>query len=194
MEITKTFYPKNRKQWREWLRKNHKSAPDIWLIYYSKSSGKPRVPYNDAVEEALCFGWIDSTMKPVSEGCFAQRFSPRRKNSKLSELNKERVRRLIKARKMTRVGLESIQQHLDEKAKKSPGSDKFRKFIMPKDILKELKADALVWKNFQQFPEHYKQIRVGWIDGSRNRPEAFQKRLQYFLEMTAKNKKFGMVQ
>ena len=67
MEITKTFYAKNRKEWRQWLRKNYKTEKDIWLIYYNKESGKPRVAYNDAVEEALCFGWIDSTAKKIDK-------------------------------------------------------------------------------------------------------------------------------
>jgi uncharacterized protein YdeI (YjbR/CyaY-like superfamily) len=89
MEISKLLYAKDRNSWRKWLEKNHAKAKDIWLVYYKKSSGKKRIPYNDSVEEALCFGWIDSTMKNVDDICFAQRFSPRRKNSTLSELNKE---------------------------------------------------------------------------------------------------------
>ena len=66
MQLGKTLYVKNRNQWRSWLEKNHQTTPEIWLIYYKKHSGKPRIPYNDAVEEALCFGWIDSTVKPVA--------------------------------------------------------------------------------------------------------------------------------
>src|SRR5437867_3892694 len=114
---------KTRKQWRSWLARNHRSASEIWLIYYKKDSGKPRIPYNAAVEEALCYGWIDSTVKRIDNERIAQRFSPRRKNSGLSEMNKERVRRLIKAKKMTRFGLESIRQHLDQNAQVS-GSQK----------------------------------------------------------------------
>ena len=94
--------------------KNHSKESEIWLIYYRKSSGKPRISYNDAVEEALCFGWIDSTAKPVDDVSWAQRFTPRRKNSKLSELNKERVRQMIKAKKMTKFGLEKIKHEMHE--------------------------------------------------------------------------------
>jgi uncharacterized protein YdeI (YjbR/CyaY-like superfamily) len=193
MKIGKTFYASNRKQWRSWLAKNHRSEPEIWVIYYKKNSGKPRVPYNDAVEEALCYGWIDSTAKPVDAKCYAQRFSPRRKNSQLSELNKERVRRLIKAKKMTRFGLESLQHHMEKKVGASKQSSKLKKFIIPEDIILALKSDSAVWKNFKRFPESYKHIRTGWIDGVRNRPEVFNQRLNYFLKMTAKNKMFGMV-
>ena len=194
MEVGKTLYVSNRKQWRTWLAKNHRSIPEIWLVYFKKHSGKPRIPYNDAVEEALCYGWIDSTLKPNNEESYFQRFSPRRKNSRLSEMNKERVRRLIKAKKMTPFGLESIRHHLDKKSDRSSGSPNLKKFTMPKDILESLKADPIMWKNFSKFPASYKRIRIGWIDASRHRPDESKKRLQYFLKMTRKNKKFGMVQ
>lgn len=94
MEIGKTLYVINRKKWREWLRKNHKNEKDIWLIFFKKESGKPRLPYNDAVEEALCYGWIDSIVKKNDGEKFAQRFSPRKKNSFLSDMNKERICKL----------------------------------------------------------------------------------------------------
>jgi uncharacterized protein YdeI (YjbR/CyaY-like superfamily) len=194
MNLGKTLYVKNRNQWRSWLSKHHRSSSEIWLVYYKKNSGKPRIPYNDAVEEALCYGWIDSTLKPIDEECYAQRYSPRRKNSALSELNKERVRRLIKARKMTRFGLESIRHHMDGESKRSFLPRNLKTFTLPHDILKELKADPVVWRNFSAFPEHYKVIRVGWIDASRHRPHIFKVRLGYFIKMTAKNKRFGMVQ
>ena len=193
MKIGKTFYAADKKQWRTWLTKNHRSEPEIWLIYYKKNSGKPRIPYNDAVEEALCYGWIDSTTKLNDEISYLQRFSPRRKNSNLSEMNKERVRRLIKSKKMTRFGLVSIRHHLENGSKNGTPSLVLKRFNIPEDILNELKADPVTWKNFKQFPESYKRIRTGWIDGSRHRPAEFTKRLHYFLKMTAKNKMFGMV-
>jgi uncharacterized protein YdeI (YjbR/CyaY-like superfamily) len=123
-----------------------------------------------------------------------QRFSPRRKNSQLSELNKERVRRLIKEGKMTSEGLESIKKHLE--IDKNGNDDNLvpKEFTPPDDILNELKNDPAVWENFQRFPAYYKTIRVAWIDGARIRPEEFTKRLKYFMKMTLKNKKFGSMQ
>jgi uncharacterized protein YdeI (YjbR/CyaY-like superfamily) len=198
MEIGKTLYAKNREAWRKWLKKNHLREPEIWLVNYKKNSGKSRVPYNDAVEEALCFGWIDSIAKPVDDISWAQRFTPRRKNSRLSELNRERVRRLIKAKKMTKYGLEKIKHELHEDSKSAAGgikkNPKLNHYVLPADILKILKADPVVWKNFKKFPESYKRIRLGWIDNSRNRPDAFKTRLNYFIKMTAKNKRFGTLQ
>ncbi len=182
MKLGKTLYVTNRKAWRAWLAKHHGKEKEIWLVYYRKPSGKPRIPYNDAVEEALCYGWIDSTVKKIDEESNAQRFTPRRSNSPLSEMNKERVRRLIKEGKMTPAGLLAA------------GDISTEKFSISSDILKALKADKEIWHNFQRFPESYRRIRVGWIEGARKRPEEFDKRLNYFLKMTAKNKKFGMVQ
>src|SRR6059058_4752700 len=113
MEIGTTLYVKDRRQWRSWLARHHQTAPEIWLIYYKKHTGQPRIPYNDAVEEALCYGWIDSIVQRVDDARTVQRFSPRRPKSFLSETNKERVRRLLKAKKMTRVGLEKIQTQMN---------------------------------------------------------------------------------
>jgi uncharacterized protein YdeI (YjbR/CyaY-like superfamily) len=179
MNIGKTLYVKTRSEWRTWLEKNYDREKDIWLIYYRKASGKPRIAYNEAVEEALCFGWIDSIVKKVDEDSFAQRFSPRRPKSNWSILNLERMKRLIKDGLMTPVGLTYY-----------PGETEF---TIAADILKELKSDKEVWKNFQKFDKSYQVIRIGFIEGARTRPEEFQKRLRYFLKMTKQNKSFGMV-
>jgi len=193
MNITETLYVVDREQWRDWLAENHRSTDEIWLIYYKKKNGNPRIPYNDAVEEALCFGWIDSTYKTLDEDRYVQRFSPRRKNSKLSEMNKERIRRLLMERKMTPAGLESIRHHLDGDIESIDHNSVFSEFKIPADILKELKADPEVWEIFNNFPDHYKRIRIGYIEGARERSEEFNKRLRYFLKMTGKNKTFGMI-
>jgi len=194
MEITDTLYVTNRVQWKSWLEENHSSAKEIWLIYYRKHTGKPRISYNDSVDMALCYGWIDSTVKLLDIDRTVQRFSPRRKKSELSEMNKERVRRLIKSGEMTQFGLEKIKHHLEYAVKDKVQKQLFKEFIIPADILNELKNDPIVWQNFKQFPDHYKTIRTGWIDGARKRPEEFQKRLRYFIKMTRKNKMYGLVQ
>jgi len=186
MEIGKTLYITNRKDFRVWLKKNHKTEKEIWLIYFKKNSGKPRILYNDAVEEALCFGWIDSIIKKIDDEKFAQRFSPRKKNSQLSDLNKERIRRLIKQKKMTVSGLKAISHAFNDKTIDE-------KFIIASDILKGLKSNKIVWQNFIYFPESYKRIRIGWIESARSRPEIFNTRLNYFIKMTEKNKMYGMV-
>jgi hypothetical protein len=92
----RTLYVHRVSDWRAWLRKHHSTAREIWLVYYRKASGKPRISHSDAVDEALCFGWIDSTARPLDADRWAQRFTPRRKGSPTSELNKARARRLVR--------------------------------------------------------------------------------------------------
>ncbi|MBP1657589.1 MAG: hypothetical protein H6Q31_2190 [Bacteroidetes bacterium] len=188
MKLGTTLTVFTRKEWRAWLKAHHDTEREIWLVYYKKSSGKSRIPYNDAVEEALCYGWIDSTLKPIDGEKYAQRFSPRRPGSNLSALNKERVRRLIRSRKMTRIGLARIEHTFREHK-----TEKKEHFTLPPDIRSALKQDPVVWKNYRAFPESYRRIRIGWIDGSRERQQVFDTRLRYFIRMTAKNKTFGMV-
>lgn len=179
MEITKTLHVTDRKEWRRWLRANYKKEKDIWLVYYKKATGKPRIEYNDAVEEALCFGWIDSTIKNLDEERSAQRFSPRKPKSPYSPANKERLRKLLKGGKVIKEVREGLAGILEEE------------FEIPQDILQEIKANKEAWKNFQNFSDAYKRIRIGFIHGARDRPQEFKKRLRYFIKMTEKNKLFG---
>jgi uncharacterized protein YdeI (YjbR/CyaY-like superfamily) len=179
MKITKTLHITDRKDWRRWLREHYKKEKEIWLVYYKKASGKPRIEYNDAVEEALCFGWIDSIVKSLDKERSAQRFSPRKSGSKYSPANKERLRKLLGQRKV----IKEVRQTLGDLAEE--------KFEIPKDILKEIKANQEAWKHFQKFSDAYKRIRIGFIDGARKRPEEFKKRLRYFIKMTEKNKQYG---
>jgi uncharacterized protein YdeI (YjbR/CyaY-like superfamily) len=183
MKIGQTIYVADRKAWRSWLKKNSSSKKEIWLIYFKKHSGMPRIPYNDAVEEALCFGWIDSIAKSIDDNRFAQRFTPRRPGSSISDLNMERIRKMIEKGRMAPAGLKTIEN-----------IDLNRKFKIPKDIADALKSSREAWKNFRKFPLHYKRIRVSWIESARERPEMFQRRLKYFIKMTAQNKRFGMMQ
>ncbi|MFH1448754.1 MAG: YdeI/OmpD-associated family protein [Candidatus Micrarchaeota archaeon] len=185
MELGKTLYVSDRRAWRSWLAKNHDKEREIWLVYLKKHTGKPRIPYNDAVEEALCFGWIDSTVKRVDAEKFAQRFSPRRARSELSQMNKERVRMLIEQKKMTDTGLKAIAHAYDSNSEH--GNVK-----VSKGVMKALRENPEAWGYFQNFPESYKRIRIAYIESRRRQGrEAFQKSLRNFVRMTAKNKRFG---
>lgn len=108
MNLGETLYVTDPKEWRRWLSKNHKDKEEIWLIYYKKSSGKPTISYEDAVRQALCFGWIDSTEKSIDEEKFAGRFSPRKPKSNLSESNVKRVKELTESGEMTEAVLKAI--------------------------------------------------------------------------------------
>jgi uncharacterized protein YdeI (YjbR/CyaY-like superfamily) len=179
MEITKTLHVTIRKDWRDWLKRNYKTEKEIWLVYYKKGTGKPRIEYNDAVEEALCFGWIDSLVKRLDEERMVQRFSPRSPKRPYSQANKERLRALVEQGKIIKDVLDSLGDVLTEK------------FKIPPDILKAIQANKVAWKNFQKLSDSYKRIRIAFIDSARKRPVEFQKRLRYFIEMTEKNKRFG---
>jgi uncharacterized protein YdeI (YjbR/CyaY-like superfamily) len=189
MKLGETLYATTRKEWRSWLKEHHTTEKEIWLVFYKKQTGKPRIPYNDAVEEALCYGWIDSTVKKLDDDGFAQRFTPRKQGSKskLSETNKARIRRLVKQKRMTVAGLAAVKHLLDDPSETEA-------IVIAPDILDALQEDKTTWEHFQNFPDSYKRIRIGWIEMARTRPQIFEQRLRYFLTMTGKNKRFGMVQ
>ena len=183
MKLGKTLYVTNSKAWRTWLSQHHNKEREIWLVYAKQHTGKPRIGYSDAVEEALCFGWIDSTAKRIDENFYAQRFSPRKSTSQWSQQNIERVRRLVKLRKMTPAGLAAI--------KNPEALLKTKKVEIAPDILKALKQERQVWTNFQKFPDDYKRIRIAFIESRRKRGvEEFQQSLDYFLKQTKKNRQF----
>ncbi|HUV79449.1 MAG TPA: YdeI/OmpD-associated family protein [Candidatus Bathyarchaeia archaeon] len=168
-----------RTEWRNWLKKNFKTESEAWLVYYKKGTGKPRIQYNDAVEEALCFGWIDSIVRKLDYNSVIQKFSRRSLKSKYSQANKVRLRSLVKERKVQKEVLKSLGAILKEK------------YVMPNDIILSVKANRLAWKNFQKYSPQYQEIRIAFIDGARKRPNEFAKRLNYFIKMTEENKVIG---
>lgn len=179
MEITQTLYVTDAKAWREWLEANYKTEKEIWLVYYKQGTGKPRIPYNDAVEQALCFGWIDSIIKKMDEESSAQRFSPRKNKSRYSQANIERLRYLVARGLVIDKVLLGLGEVLEQE------------FVFPEDILDAIRADEQAWDNYQNFSDTYKRIRIAFIDTARKRPEEFQKRLNNFIRKTHQNKTFG---
>ena len=174
-----TFYVADREAWRQWLAANYRTAGEIWLIYPRKHTGVPRIPYNDAVEEALCFGWIDSITRGIDDERYAQRFTPRQPRSTFSQTNKERLRRLIVQGKVIPEVLATVRDVVAEP------------FHFPADIAAALQADEQTWANFQAYSGPYQRIRVAYVDGARNRPVEFKKRLRHLLRMTEKDRQFG---
>lgn len=175
----KLLYVAERGAWRAWLEQHYRSEKDIWLVYYKKHTGKPRLEYNDAVEEALCFGWIDSIVRSLDDDRYAQRFSRRQPKRPYSQANKERLRALAAQGKVAEDVLATLGDMFD-----AP-------FEIPPDILQAVRDNPQAWAHFQQFSEAYIRIRVGFIEAARRRPQEFEKRLAHFIEMTAKNKQFG---
>lgn len=170
------FYSPDREVWRKWLRENFDKKSEVWFIFPMKESGEESMLYNDAVEEALCFGWIDSTIKHIDEVHRAQRFTPRRKGSPYSRPNVERLIWL------------NERSLLHEKVQNEVLPLISEEYVYPLDIIEEIKKDSSAWEYFQSFSEPYKRIRVAYIDASRDRPEEFEKRLNHFIERTAQGK------
>jgi uncharacterized protein YdeI (YjbR/CyaY-like superfamily) len=184
MEFSEVIYPVNRGEWRAWLEEHHPHKTEVWLRTYNKASGKPSLPYDDMVEECLCFGWIDSTVKKYCEESKVQRITPRRKKSFLSELNRQRVWKLQQLGLMTPAGIEPIRDQIG-----SPDAP----LEIPDWILERLQTDPQVWDNFQAFPHFYKRLKIGWVAEirGRSRQEEARKRLEYLIKMTRTGKRYG---
>lgn len=176
MTTYKTLNIKTRAEWRNWLKQNFDRENEVWLVYAKKLSGEERIQYNDAVEEALCFGWIDSTNKTLDKDHTIQRFTPRQSKSGYSQPNKERLNWLAENNLIHHSILKTVQEIIS------------KEFVFPKDILDEIKKDKITWKNYIKFSEPYKRIRIAYIDGARKRPEEFTKRLTNFIQKTRDNK------
>ena len=179
MNITKTLYVTTVTEWHDWLAANFDKEKDIWLVFPSKESGNPRIPYNDSVEVALSFGWIDSQVKHLDEHSSAQRFTPRKPGSEYSQANKERLKLLVKEGSLHPSLKEAVARVLQSE------------FVFPDDILKTIKENKKAWENYKQFSPSYRRIRIAYIDGARNRPEEFRKRLNNFIKKTEQNKVIG---
>jgi uncharacterized protein YdeI (YjbR/CyaY-like superfamily) len=179
MNITNTLYLTDRAEWRKWLIEHYRTEQEIWLVYYRKETGKARIPYEDAVKEALCFGWIDSTVRSIDQERFAQKFSQRNPKSPYSQANKERLKTLIDQGLVA----EDVRQNLRDVDPE--------KFEFPADISQALQANPAAWENFQRYSASYRRIRVAFIDGARDRPQEFEKRLNYLVRMCEKDKQFG---
>jgi uncharacterized protein YdeI (YjbR/CyaY-like superfamily) len=188
----KQFHPKSRKAWRDWLQKNHAISEGIWFVYYKKETGKPRVNYDEAVEEALCFGWIDSLPRKLDEQRSMLKFTPRKPKSVWSELNKMRVEKLIDEKRMMPPGLEKI-----ERAKKDGSwhtltviDEQAKKNILPADLEKALQKNKKALENFLAFSLSYRKQFLSWIDSAK-KSETRNARIQQTVLMAAANKKPG---
>lgn len=191
MKISKSYYPKNCSEWRDWLIKNHSEENEIWVIYYKKHTNMPRVSYDDAVEQALCFGWIDSTVKKIDDEKYCQRFTPRNDKSQWSDLNKKRVAKLIKSGLMTETGLKKI-----EAAKNNGMWDKKRvsdKTIeMPIEFTNELKKSKKANEFYTELSPSHKKRYLAWIALAKKK-ETRIRRAKKAISMLANNQKLGMV-
>jgi uncharacterized protein YdeI (YjbR/CyaY-like superfamily) len=180
-----------RNDFRHWLEYHHDKEDGIWLIYYKKKSGIPSISYEEAVMEALCFGWIDSKVQSIDELRYKQVFTPRRRKSVWSETNKKRVQILIDANMMTPAGMKLI-----DDAKKSGmwemGYPAKKTDKIPTGLETALLANPLAWENFNNFAPSYRDIYINWILAAK-RPETIQNRIEVVVKNSLMNKKPGIV-
>lgn len=180
MEVRNLLDALNRDELRKWLQEHYSTETECWVIV---KRGRPKDDgtfwYIDAVEEAMCFGWIDSTTKKLNSGETAQKLAPRRKGSVWSELNKERCRRMEKIGRMTDAGRAVLPDM------------SLSNFKIDEDILKGLQADTQVWENFLKFPSLYQRVRIDTIQIKKKQPELFQSRLQKLIKNTRQGIMYG---
>jgi uncharacterized protein YdeI (YjbR/CyaY-like superfamily) len=186
----KKLYVTNREQWRNWLREHHGGEGGVWLVFYKKETRKPTIGYEDAVEEALCFGWIDSIIKKIDETKYVRKFTPRKDKSKWSALNRKRANKMIKEGRMTDVGLAKIKT-----ARKTGLWEKDDRprisFDVPPELAKALAENKKAKENFDKLAPSYRRQYIGWIAVAK-RAETKKRRIKESIALLEKGKKLGM--
>jgi len=187
----KEIYLPTRAAWRKWLRDNHdREEKGIWLVFYKKGSGKPSLDYEESVEEALCFGWIDSIIKRIDEERYCRKFTPRKETSAWSPTNRRRAEKIIRDKRMTTFGLAKIMA-----AKKlgrwemdtRPGID----LEIPRELSKALERDKQAKEFFAQMAPTHQNHFIGWITTAK-RPETRERRLKESLALLKRGKRLGL--
>jgi uncharacterized protein YdeI (YjbR/CyaY-like superfamily) len=178
------------KEWREWLSQNYDQSEGIWLVYYKKESDQPTLDYEESVEQALCFGWVDSIIRKIDEEKYARKFTPRKDTSKWSVSNKKRVERLIKNNLMAEPGMAKIRA-----AKKNGMWDKPDRPEMPSELPIELsaalKSNSKAKQNFDALAPTHKKHYIAWIAFAK-KPETRRKRVTEAVALLEKNEKLGL--
>jgi uncharacterized protein YdeI (YjbR/CyaY-like superfamily) len=180
----KTFYAKDQKAWRAWLKKNHSKEKSVWLILFKKKSSTPSVYYPEAVDEALCFGWIDSKPNKRDEESYFQFFAKRNSKSNWSKINKEKVAKLMKLGKMGKAGLEMVT--LAKKTGTWDALNEVEEIVIPDDLQKAFSKSKIAATNFGAFPRSTKKGILDWILSAK-RPETRQKRIDETVSLAKKN-------
>jgi len=156
------IYLQNAHAWRNWLSENHEKQKGVWLVYYKKHTGKPRVPYNEAVEEALCFGWIDSIVKRLDDERYMQKFTPRNPKSKWSASNKKRIEKLIGLGTMTGSGMRLV-EIAKRNGKWDEETDAQKDFAFSEELRKFLKSNKKAFPRFTALPPSHQKQYTQWV-------------------------------
>ena len=180
----KTFDARTRERWRGWLETHHASESEVWLIFHKKHTGKPSVTYDDAVDEALCYGWIDSLIKRIDDNRYARKFTPRKADSTWSTANVERYTALEAAKRLAAPGIA-------RSPRGRPVVDAPKHATIPAYIEKALKQDARAWKFFESLAPSHRRLYLAWIDSAK-REETRQHRLRQAIDKLRAGHKPGL--
>ncbi len=178
------YYAKDRETWHNWLLKNHEIKKSVWLIYYKPVSGKTRVSYDDAVDEAICFGWIDSKPNKLDEMRSLQFFAPRNPKSNWSKVNKKRVERLIEQERIYPAGMAVIEQA--KQNGKWDALNEVEENVIPEDLMKALSKNKIAMDYFMAFPKSSKKNILEWIYNAKQE-ETRKKRITETVMLAADN-------
>lgn len=187
----KKIYIQDTAEWRSWLQANHEKAEEIWLVFYKKETGLPSIPYEDAVEQALCFGWIDSLIKKLDENQYARKFTPRREGSKWSASNKKRVKKMIDSGMMTPHGMKLVESAKRigtwDKPEKKPDLD----FKIHPEFTKALQDNPEAQESFNNLPPTHQKQYITWI-GIAKRRDTRERRIKQSIDLLKQGRKLGL--
>lgn len=186
----KQLYVPNRDKWREWLGRHYATERGIWLVFYKKGTSKPTIDYEAAVEESLCFGWIDSIIKKIDDEKYVRKFTPRKDKSYWSELNKKRAEKMIKAERMTAAGLVKIEAAKKNRLWGQTGRPHISLDI-PSEFAQALDTNKRAQENFEKLAPSYRKHYIGWIQSAK-RDETKKKRIRESIFLLAKGKRLGL--
>ena len=190
IEAAKGQWMSDSRQWRAWLAENHATAKEIWLLFHKKHTGKPGLTYVEALEEALCFGWIDGILKRIDDEKHVIRFSRRRKNSIWSQQNKGRVRKLIEQGRMTEAGLARIKE-AKANGQWAKAAEREDVTIIPAELTEALAEDEQARQHFERLaPSHRRQF-IYWV-ATATRDETRRKRIAETIALLSRRKTLGL--
>ena len=194
--LSETLLMAKRDQWRAWLAKNHKTEKKVWLIYFKKRARQASIAYEDSVEEALCFGWIDSLIRRLDDDQYARLFTPRIDHKNWSEMNKKRIAKLIQEGRMTAAGLAKASyliedNHAAAKKETRVAAKKGRSLTVPDYMRQALLANKSALENFDNLAPSYQRHYIGWITSAK-KEETRQRRLAEAIGLLARNLKLGL--
>ena len=189
--MTKTFIASNGAEWRAWLVDHHAQEQEIWLVYFKAASGQPSIDYETSVEEALCYGWIDSIIQKIDNEKYARKFNPRRPGSFWSATNKRRMEKLISEGRMTPIGLGKYDPQAQESSSEVGQKIKRAEIPIPAEIKQAVEANQRARENFQRLAPSYQRQYMSWVLSAK-RVETQQKRLAEVITLLEQGKKLGL--